>query len=202
MSGRCRPQPCVLHANSATGSEPQNIAPTPGAHADRARGAMIAAFQLPRSRGGVGFVCSDVLHHGQLRDRRGRLLEIEFTGPPADAQPVKDFLDPQLRAAKEKDLSARFDIRFDDSGLSLAGSRMQRSCWRVVSSAFATQSICSSTHPRRFGNTGHGGRFDRARFRWAERRACYGCVLRIASRSRAISRMDSRNGLSGSNPNA
>ena len=30
---------------------------------------------------------------------------------------MKDFLDPQLRAAKEKDLSACFDIRFDEAGI-------------------------------------------------------------------------------------
>ncbi len=56
----------------------------------------------------------------------GGSLTIDFTGPPADAQPIKDFLDPQLRAAKEKDIEARFDIRFEDAGLALAGDAAEK----------------------------------------------------------------------------
>jgi hypothetical protein len=45
---------------------------------------------------------------------------MSFMGPIDDALPVKDVLDPQLRAAKDKDLSVRFAIEFQD-GLVLAG---------------------------------------------------------------------------------
>jgi hypothetical protein len=69
---------------------------------------------------------------GSYETAEGGMLEIEFTGPTADAQPVKDFLDPQLRAAKEKDLSARFDIRFDDTGLSLAGDIPEKLAERLT----------------------------------------------------------------------
>ena len=62
----------------------------------------------------------------------GGSLEFDFTGPPADAQPIKDFLDPQLRAAKEKDISARFDIRFDDAGLALAGDTAEKLAERLT----------------------------------------------------------------------
>jgi hypothetical protein len=31
---------------------------------------------------------------------------------------VKEFIEPQLRAAKEKDLKAAFDLTFDDSDVS------------------------------------------------------------------------------------
>ena len=58
---------------------------------------------------------------GAYETTEGAHCEIRFTGPIDDALPVKDFLDPQLRAAKDKDLSVRFAIEFQD-GLALAGN--------------------------------------------------------------------------------
>ena len=57
---------------------------------------------------------------GEYETTAGSTLAIEYRGSPADAQPLKDFLEPQLRAAKEKTISARFEISFGE-GLSLAG---------------------------------------------------------------------------------
>ena len=47
-------------------------------------------------------------------------LDIEFRGSLQDAQPLKEFLEPQLRAASEKTLQARFMLSFT-SGLPVAG---------------------------------------------------------------------------------
>ena len=58
---------------------------------------------------------------GGYETTEGGTLQIDFTGPPSDAQPIKEFLEPQLRAAKDKDLTARFDVQFDGAGLTLAG---------------------------------------------------------------------------------
>ena len=44
---------------------------------------------------------------------------LEFHGPVSDAQPVKDFLQPQLRAAKTQDLKVTFEIAFAE-GLPMA----------------------------------------------------------------------------------
>lgn len=55
----------------------------------------------------------------------GSTIEIEYQGTPADAQPLKDFLDPQLRAAKEKTLQARFELAFAE-GLPLAADAPER----------------------------------------------------------------------------
>lgn len=52
-------------------------------------------------------------------------LHIEFNGPIGDAQPVKDFLEPQLRAAKEKDLELTLTVRFSE-GLDLSGDEPER----------------------------------------------------------------------------
>lgn len=59
------------------------------------------------------------LHGGYETNDRGT-LQVEFTGPIADALPVKDFLDPQLRAARDRDFDLAFDLDFAD-GLPLAG---------------------------------------------------------------------------------
>ena len=47
---------------------------------------------------------------GEYETSTGSTLAIEYRGSPADAQPLKDFLEPQLRAAKEKTMQARFEI--------------------------------------------------------------------------------------------
>ncbi|QRM31085.1 ATP-binding protein [Microvirga sp. VF16] len=44
----------------------------------------------------------------------GSTIEVRYEGTPTDAQPLKDFLDPQLRAASEKTLEARFEITFSE----------------------------------------------------------------------------------------
>ncbi|MDV7391677.1 hypothetical protein RZS08_10005, partial [Arthrospira platensis SPKY1] len=49
----------------------------------------------------------------------------EFSGAVADAQPVKDFLEPQLRAARERTLTATYLLTFDD-GLPLAGDEPEK----------------------------------------------------------------------------
>ncbi len=44
----------------------------------------------------------------------GSTIQIEYQGTPADAGPLKDFLEPQLRAAKDKQIQARFELAFND----------------------------------------------------------------------------------------
>ena len=60
------------------------------------------AFRLLGSVAAIQGATKQVVLTGSYETTDGGTLEIEFTGPPADAQPVKDFLDPQLRAAKDK----------------------------------------------------------------------------------------------------
>jgi len=51
---------------------------------------------------------------GGYETDHGSELNIEFRGSIPDAQPVKDFLDPQIRAASEKDINVEFTIDFKD----------------------------------------------------------------------------------------
>lgn len=47
-------------------------------------------------------------------------FSLEFSGPVEDAQPIKDFLEPQLRAAREKDVTVTITLTFSE-GLALSG---------------------------------------------------------------------------------
>ena len=90
------------------------------------------AFRLLGQVAAIQGATKQVTLTGSYETTDGGTLEIEFTGPPADAQPVKDFLDPQLRAAKDKTLSARFEIRFDGAGLTLAGDAAEKLAERLT----------------------------------------------------------------------
>jgi len=58
-------------------------------------------------------------------------MQLEFTGQPADALPVKDFLVPQLNAARERDVQATFTLTFNP-GLSLAGDAAEKLAERLA----------------------------------------------------------------------
>lgn len=55
----------------------------------------------------------------------GGEMQLEFSGTPSDTMPVKDFLAPQLNAARERDVQATFTLSFDP-GLPLAGDAAEK----------------------------------------------------------------------------
>ena len=55
----------------------------------------------------------------------GGEMQLEFTGAPGDAMPVKDFLVPQLNAARERDVQATFILTFNP-GLPLVGDAAEK----------------------------------------------------------------------------
>jgi hypothetical protein len=57
--------------------------------------------------------------------QEGGEMELKFTGVPGDAMPVKDFLVPQLNAARERDVQATFILTFNP-GLPLAGDAAEK----------------------------------------------------------------------------
>lgn len=57
---------------------------------------------------------------GEFETPAGSSVEVRFEGTPQDALPLKDFLDPQLKLAAEKDVKVIFTLTFND-GLSTAG---------------------------------------------------------------------------------
>jgi hypothetical protein len=62
---------------------------------------------------------------GGYETATGSRLDVDFSGTPHDAAPLKDFLDPQLRAAKEKNVEVRFHLTFA-AGLPLSGDAAEK----------------------------------------------------------------------------
>jgi len=62
---------------------------------------------------------------GGYETRDGGSFELEFRGPVADAQPVREFLEPQLRDASAKNIEAGFQLAFTD-GLSMQGDAPEK----------------------------------------------------------------------------
>jgi hypothetical protein len=61
-----------------------------------------------------------------LEMAEGGMLSVAFDGPLTEAQLVREFLQPQLTAAKDKNVSAlRVELRFTD-GLDLSGDAPER----------------------------------------------------------------------------
>lgn len=78
------------------------------------------AFRLLGAVGAVSGTEKSVKFEGYYTTTAGSTLEFDFQGAVADAQPVKEFLDPQIRAAAEKSLEAAFALTFA-GGLSMQG---------------------------------------------------------------------------------
>lgn len=88
-------------------------------------------FKLMGLVGGISKAEKKVEIQGDYETEAGSELAIEFKGTVTDAMPVKDFLDPQLRAAADKDVSVIFRIEFTD-GLDLAGGDPEKLAERLT----------------------------------------------------------------------
>ena len=78
------------------------------------------AFRLLAAVGAVSGAKKAVTITGGYETRDGATFELEFRGPIPDAQPVKEFLEPQLRAASSRTVEATFELSFAD-GLAMEG---------------------------------------------------------------------------------
>lgn len=83
------------------------------------------AFRVMAMVGSLPKATKAVHIAGGYETADGGTLEISFDGPVSDAQPLKDFLEPQLRAAKEKDLEVILTVTFTD-GLDLSGTEPEQ----------------------------------------------------------------------------
>ena len=75
-----------------------------------------ARFRVPAS--GVAIT-------GSYETREGGSFELEFHGPVSDAQPVREFLEPQLRDATSSNMEVRFDLTFEN-GLTMQGDAAEK----------------------------------------------------------------------------
>ena len=83
------------------------------------------AFRLLGAIGAVSGSERTVTIAGGYETRDGGSFELEFRGPVSDAQPVREFLEPQLRDASSRNLEAGFELNFEN-GLSMAGDAAEK----------------------------------------------------------------------------
>ena len=62
---------------------------------------------------------------GGYETRDGGSFQLEFAGPVPDAQPVREFLEPQLRDAVDRSVEAAFTLTFPE-GLPMAGDAAEK----------------------------------------------------------------------------
>ena len=78
------------------------------------------AFRLLGAVGAVSGAAKTVTITGGYETRDGGTFEMEFRGSVPDAQPVREFLEPQLRDAGSRKVEAMFELSFGD-GLPMKG---------------------------------------------------------------------------------
>ena len=83
------------------------------------------AFRLLNVVGAISEANKAVCIEGGYETQDGGSFVLNFSGPVADAQPVREFLEPQLRAAATADLQAAFSLTFPD-GLPMQGDAAEK----------------------------------------------------------------------------
>jgi len=89
------------------------------------------AFRLLSAVGAVPGADKTVTITGGYETREGGSFELEFKGPVPDAQPVKEFLEPQLRDASSRNIEAGFRLTFAE-GLSMHGDAAEKLAERLA----------------------------------------------------------------------
>ena len=89
------------------------------------------AFRLLGAVGAVSGAEKIVTITGGYETRDGGSFMLEFRGPVPDAQPVKEFLEPQLRDADSRDLQAGFELTFAE-GLAMQGDEPEKLTERLA----------------------------------------------------------------------
>ena len=72
---------------------------------------------------------------------------MEFSGPPSDAQPVREFLQPQFRDAPESTIEASFCLEFAD-GLPLGGDAPEQLADQLTRFAGGAAHVSASAQAR------------------------------------------------------
>ena len=104
------------------------------------------AFRLLSAIGAVSGASKVVRFTGGYETRDGGSFSLEFTGPSADAQPVKEFLEPQLRAAQTQDLEVGFALTFEN-GLPMQGDAAEKLTDRLSRFASGAAYVSATAEP-------------------------------------------------------
>lgn len=99
------------------------------------------AFRLLGAVGAVSGADKLVTLTGGYETRDRGSFQLDFRGPVSDAQPVREFLEPQLRAAASRSMEVGFELTFTE-GLSMEGDAPEKMTERLArfasSAAFVT----------------------------------------------------------------
>ena len=105
------------------------------------------AFRLLGAVGAVSCADKSVTITGGYETREGGSFELEFRGPVSDAQPVKEFLEPQLRDASSKNLEAGFRLTFT-AGLSMRDDAAEKLTERLARFAGNAASVSATAEAK------------------------------------------------------
>ena len=92
-------------------------------------------FRLLRVVGGIPDTTKTVRYDGGYETREGGVFELSFTGSVGDADPLREFLEPQVRDSAAHTLETHFELAFI-GGLALKGDAPRKLAERL--SRFAT----------------------------------------------------------------
>ena len=100
------------------------------------------AFRLLGAVGGISGAEKHLLMTGEYETAEKSTFTVEFDGVPKDAEPLKEFLVPQFRAARsaggDTNLQTTYSLRFEE-GLSLDGDAAEKLTERLA--RFATGAV-------------------------------------------------------------
>ena len=105
------------------------------------------AFRLLVAVGAVAGAEKVVSITGGYETRDGGSFQLEFSGPVPDAQPVREFLEPQIRAAAARTVEAAFTLTFAD-GLPLAGDAAEKLTARLCRFASGAAHVTAQAEAR------------------------------------------------------
>jgi hypothetical protein len=105
------------------------------------------AFPMVNAVNAVAGATKTIRLAGGYETRDGGALELEFSGPPSDAQPVREFLQPQFRDATESTLEAAFRLEFA-GGLPLGGDAPEQLANQLTRFAGGAAHVSASAQAR------------------------------------------------------
>ena len=105
------------------------------------------AFRLLGAVGAVSGAEKTVTFEGGYETRNGGSFELAFRGPVADAQPVREFIEPQLRDASARTLQAGFELVFAE-GLAMRGDAAEKLTERLCKFASGAAYVSASAEAK------------------------------------------------------
>ena len=105
-------------------------------------------FRLLGPIGAVSGAAKTVRMEGGYETREGGEFMFEFSGPVEDAQPVREFIEPQLRDGEARNLEVRFELAFAE-GLAMRGDAAEKLTERLTRFASGAAWVSATAEGKR-----------------------------------------------------